>query len=745
MEDKKLVPLLLMEEGEEGIVEEIQGGERLISRLAGLGITEGVHVRMLRNIQGPLMVLASDTRIALGRGEAKKIIVKKMENRREEKKEKKHLLVALAGQPNVGKSTVFNVLTGLSQHVGNWPGKTVEKKEGVYTSDETIMKIVDLPGTYSLSSFSEEERIARDFILREKPDVIAVIVNASTLERSLYLLSELLLLGPPIVLGVNMLDVAEEQGINIDIEALKESLGIPVVPMVATKNKGIKELVREIIRLAEKKVTYRPKIPEVASNHINMFENLLKLINGHVPEIYPKIWCVVKLMEGDKEVTDELEKKIPHVVWNEINGILKQHEDALRAVVAGRYDWIEKVTRSAVKRFKPGQVLLTDRIDRLLTNPFIGIPVLIGVLGLIFFLTYRVGLPLQNLLEGSFVKLGVILNPFLRPYPEWISGLIVDGIIAGVGSVVSFVPILGIFFATLALLEDTGYVARVAFVMDRFMHILGLHGKSFLPLCLGFGCNVPAVLTSRIVESRKAQLLTVFLSPFVPCVGRLGVLAFLSGALFFERAAIVMGLLVSLNLIILVLVGTVMSRFLRLEAVPFIMELPLYHKPSLKNIISVVANRIYSFIKRAGTVILVFSILLWLLSNFPSGTVEESYLAKFGKVLERFGVFFGLDWKLSVALLSSIVAKENSIATLGVLFGAGEEGLRNVLIQNISSASLMSFLVILMLFIPCVPTFAVLKSEIGSAKWFTILLFVMLFISLAAGFVAYRLVLIAGL
>lgn len=738
MPEKDLVPLFLLDEGEEGIVEEVLGGERLISRLAGLGIIEGVNVKVLRNIQGLLMVLASDTRVALGRGEARKIMVRKVKRREEKKKEKKQLLVALAGQPNVGKSTVFNVLTGLSQHVGNWPGKTVEKKEGVYSSDEITMRIVDLPGTYSLSSFSEEERIARDFILKEKPDVIALIVNASALERSLYLLSELLLLGPPVVLGVNMLDVAEEQGINIDVESLRESLGIPVVPMVATKNKGIKELVHEIENLAEKRIVYRPKIPEVAKNHMDMFEGLIQLLEDHITDIYPKAWCATKLMEGDKEVIEEVEKSLPPPVWEKIRTILSQHEDSLRAVVGGRYDWIEDVTRSAIKRFKPGQVLVTDRIDHILTNPFIGIPGLLGVLGFIFGLTYKVGLPLQNLFEAVFIELGKVLQPLLKSYPEWIEGIIVNGIIAGVGSVLSFIPILTIFFTALALLEDTGYIARVAFVMDRFMHVIGLHGKSFLPLCLGFGCNVPAILSSRIVESKKAQLLTIFLTPFVPCVGRLGVLTFLTGAIFFEKAALVMWLLVTLNIVILIILGFILSRFLRLESVPFIMELPLYHKPSIKNVLSAVISRVLSFVRKAGTVILVFSVILWFFSSFPGKTIEESYLAMFGKNLERVGAFFGLDWKLTVALISSVVAKENSIATLGVLYNVAEEGLRKVLSQNVTHASLISFLVILMLFIPCVPTTAVLKSEIGSGKWFVILFFVILFVSLGAGFLSYR-------
>lgn len=738
-----LVPLIELEEGEEGIVEEIAGGRRLLSRLASLGIKEGIRVKVLRNTQGLLMVLASDTRIALGMGEGRKVFVRKIE-KPEVKKEKGHLLVALSGQPNVGKSTVFNVLTGLSQHVGNWPGKTVEKKEGTHITEKYIITVVDLPGTYALSSFSDEERIARDFILKEKPDVIALIVNAQALERSLYLLAELLLLGPPVVLAVNMMDVAEEQGINIDIDALRKSLGIPVVPMIATKNKGIRELIKEIEDLYEKRTKYEPRLPQVASNHREMFFELLRLLDGYVSDLYPPEWCAFKLMEGDREVIEEVNKRIPQEVWERINTLLLEHEDSLRAVVGGRYDWIEEVTKTAVKRFKRGQVLLTDRIDHLLTNPIIGIPVLLLVLGFIFLLTYGIGLPAQALLETAFFSLGERVASQIGSHSPWIRGLIVDGIVAGAGTVISFLPILGIFFLALGILEDTGYIARVAFVMDRFMHIMGLHGKSFLPLCLGFGCNVPGILASRIVETKKAKILTLILSPFVPCVGRLAVLTFISGAVFFEKAALITWLLVILNILILMACGFFMSKVLKLENVPFIMELPLYHKPRMRNILSEVWQRIFTFLKRAGSVILLFSVLIYVIFHPPSPKFEEA-IFDCAKRLEIVGRPFGLDWKLLVALLSSVVAKENSIATLGVLYGSEGETLKDALRSAVRPASLISFLIMLMLFIPCIPAGVALRTEFGELKWFLAQVSLMLATSLGLGFLAFRVAVHLGL
>lgn len=658
----------------------------------------------------------------------------------------KKLLVALAGQPNVGKSTVFNILTGLSQHVGNWPGKTVEKKEGIYASGETEIRIIDLPGTYSLTAFSEEERIARDFIIKETPDVIVLIANASALERSLYLLSELLLLGPPVIVGLNMMDVAEEQGVRIDVDSLKRSLGIPVVPMVATNNKGVKELVQEITSLSSGNLEYNPLVPDVFQDHRDVFLTLMEAVSDYVLHPYTVRWTVTKLMEGDPEVSTMMEQILPVDKQEKVGLLLRGHEDSLLAVVHGRYDWIEAIIRSSVSRFKRGQVLLTDKIDHMLIRPVFGIPILLGVLATVFFLTYKVGSPIQGLLEWLVNSFARWAEPFLSGAPRWISGIVIDGIIGGAGTVLTFLPILLIFFAFMAFLEDVGYMARAAFVMDRFMHTIGLHGKSFLPMFLGFGCNVPAVLGARIVESRRARLLTIFLAPFVPCTARLAVLILVATAVFRERAAFISWSLVTLNILALGLSGMLVSRlFLRVEPTPFIMELPLYHKPNPKTIGMVVWNRTKAFVKRAGTVILGFSILIWLMSNIPGGRIEDSVLGWIGRLIGPLGSPMGLDWKMIVALLSSFVAKENSVSTLGVLYGVGEEGLRNVLPSVMSHASALSFLVILMLFIPCAATVVIMKQEMGSWKWFLFSVIFMLTISFGSGMVAYRLALLFGI
>ena len=745
----ELIPVTSMGIGEEGIIQTISGGGALTSRLAGMGIANNTKLKVLRKSGGLVIVQVADTRVALGSGEASKILLYRVSSSRDEVDQTaggKKLLIALAGQPNVGKSTVFNILTGLSQHVGNWPGKTVEKKEGAHVSDDVEMQIVDLPGTYSLTAFSEEERVARDFIISVNPDVIVLLVNASALERSLYLLAELLLLWPPVVVAVNMIDVADSQGISIDVKALEKSLGIPVVPMVASKNKGIKELVSTVVAVSKGEKEFEPRLPEVSRDHRAIFDRLMELIKDYVRPPLTVRWTSTKLMEGDPEISKTMEGLVPAHIWNEIQSLLVKHEDSLHAVVGGRYDWIEEVARASVSRFKMGQVVMTDRIDHILTRPVFGIPILLTVFASVFMLTYKVGFPLQKLIEGLFNAFGQWADLSLVSFHPWIRGFVINGIIGGVGSVLTLLPILLIFFAVMAFLEDVGYMARAAFVMDRFMHLVGLHGKSFIPMCLGFGCNVPSVLGTRIVESKRERLLTIFLIPFVPCTARLAVLTFVAAALFAQKATLVSWSLLTMNILVLGVIGMLINRFiLKDEPMPFIMELPLYHKPDPRTIGIVVWARTVSFVKRAGTVILTVSILIWILSYIPGGKVENSILAWFGRLLEPIGNPMGLDWKMLTALITSFVAKENAIATLSVLYGVGEHGLLQVLPKVVSHASALAFLVVLMLFIPCAATVAVMKREMGSWKWFASSLVLMLVVSFLGGVIAYHLALWIGL
>jgi ferrous iron transport protein B len=660
----------------------------------------------------------------------------------EESRGTRPITVALAGQPNVGKSTVFNLLTGLSQHVGNWPGKTVEQKTGSLTYDGIPMHIVDLPGTYSLTANSLEEQVARDYIIREKPDVVVVIVDAATMERNLYLLTELLLLPAPVVLGLNMVDVAEQQGMHVEAHVLEAALGLPVVPMVASRNQGVHELLRRVADLVRGRIPYQPCVPEIRADHREVLEDLQQLICGQVPEPYPEDWVALKLLEGDREITRMMRERLPQDLWAGVESILHQHEDAVLAVAGGRYDWVGRMVRAAVARPRVGRITLTERLDRVATHPFWGLALLAAVLALVFWLTYTVGTPIQDWLESVVVAgLADWAGRVLANGPAWLSGLFVDGVIGGVGTMLTFTPILLIFFATMGFLEDVGYMARAAYVMDRFMHLMGLHGKSFLPLFLGFGCNVPAVMGTRIIDEPRARLLTTLLAPLVPCTARMAIMAVLAPAFFGDKALLVSWGLILFALAVLAVSGVVLNRLLfKGERAAFIMEMPIYHLPNARTISLAVWQRFVAFLRKAGSVILVVSVLVWALATLPHGDIESSILAGIGQVLTPIGSLMGLDWRMMVALLASFVAKENAVATLAVLYGTGEEGLPNLLAASVSPASGLAFLVVTMLFIPCVATFAAMRQETNSWKWAFFGLGFLLVVSFLLGAIAYHVV-----
>ncbi|MEJ2596751.1 MAG: ferrous iron transport protein B [Anaerolineales bacterium] len=650
--------------------------------------------------------------------------------------------IALAGQPNVGKSTIFNLLTGLSQHVGNWPGKTVEYKAGTYHQDGMTMQIIDLPGIYSLTANSLEECIARDFIIKERPDVVVVIVNAAALERNLYLVAELLCLPAPLVLGLNMMDVAEQQGIHIEPHVLEAALGLPVVPLVATRNQGLRDLMGIVEGLVRQPDVYAPARPAIRQDHQAVLGEIHKLIVGQVPEPYPENWVALKLLEGDEEITRMMQAHLTAEAWESIHAILIRHEDALLAVAGGRYEWIGRMMRAAVVRPPTGQITLTDRLDRLATHPLLGLLLLVGVFGLVFWLTYTLALPIQAWLDAVGVHQSVAwIRDAFQFAPAWLVDLLANGLVTGAGTVLTLLPVLVVFFAMLGLLEDTGYMARAAYVMDRFMHPLGLHGKSCLALCLGFGCNVPAVLGARVVESERGRLLTILLTPLVPCAGRLAVLAYLTPIFFGQGAALVSWSLVTFNLLVLAGCGVLVNRFvLHGERMAFIMEMPLYHLPNLRTIGLTVWHSTLAFIRHAGTIILAVSVVVWILASFPGPTMETSLLAGLGRLLEPVGKWMGQDWRMMVALLTSFLAKENTIATLGVLFRTGQEeiGLAQALSGFLAPAAALAFLAVQMLFIPCAATVAVMRQELGSWRWTIFSIALLLVISIGVGIAIYQ-------
>ncbi len=657
-------------------------------------------------------------------------------------------VIALAGQPNMGKSTLFNLLTGLNQHVGNWPGKTVEHRAGHFDLNGRKARLVDLPGTYSLTANSPEEVIAREFILREKPSVVVAVVSAATLERSLYLVAELSALDAPLVVALNMMDVAEQEGIQVDAHVLEAALGVPVVPMTASRAAGVRELLKVVENVLNGNQVPRPRPPEVRADHREVLEKIEALISEHVPAPYPQAWVALKLLEGDAEVTRMMREALLPETWEAVHEILRAHDDAFLAVASGRYEWIGRMLRAAMTRPKVGQIGLTERLDRWAAHPLGGLFLLAGILGLVFWLTFTLGTPLQDWLEGSVIApLSGLVAGALTGAPFWVQGLVVDGLIGGVGSVLTFLPILVIFFAAFALLEDVGYMARAAYVMDNLMHLMGLHGKSFLPLFLGFGCNVPAVMGTRVIDSWPARLLTILIAPLVPCTARMAVVAFIAPAFFGANAVWVTWGMVLLSLLALVVSGVALNKVIfKGQRSAFIMEMPLYHIPNARTIGLLVWQRSLAFVKKAGTAILAMAMLVWVLSYLPNGDLNTSYLARFGQFIEPVGRWMGFDWRLTVALITSFPAKENVIATLGVLFGSSPEaGLTEMLTASFSTATALSFLVVTMLFIPCMATVAVMKQETNSWGWTLLSVGLLLVISIAAGAATYHLAVWMGL
>ncbi len=483
---------------------------------------------------------------------------------------------------------------------------------------------------------------------------------------------------------------------------------------------GVRELLAVVQDLLNGNRISNPNLPEVRADHRVVLEKIEGLISGRVPEPYPQSWIALKLLEGDVEVSRMMQAALPPEIWESVHDVLRAHDDAFLAVASGRYEWIGRMVRAAVTHPKIGQVGLTERLDRWAAHPLWGLLILAGILGLVFWMTFTLGTPLQVWLDKQIiVPLSAAASGLLAGAPAWVQGMIVDGLIGGVGSVLTFLPILVFFFASFAVLEDTGYMARAAYVMDNLMHLMGLHGRSFLPLFLGFGCNVPAIMGTRVIDSSSARMLTILIAPLVPCTARMAVVAFIAPAFFGVNAIWVSWGLVMLSLMTLVIGGVLLNRTIfKGQRSAFIMEMPLYHIPNARTIGLLVWERSLSFVKKAGTTILAMAMLVWALSYFPNGDLNTSYLASIGMFFEPIGSLMGFDWRLTVALIASFPAKENAISTLGVLFGnTTEAGLTATLAATYSAATALSFLVVTMLFIPCMATVAVTKQETNSWRW----------------------------
>jgi ferrous iron transport protein B len=658
-----------------------------------------------------------------------------------EKPDKKTVVVALAGAPNVGKSTVFNLLTGLSQHVGNWPGKTVEQKTGIARHNGLTIQLVDLPGTYSLTANSLEEQITRDYLVTEKPDVVVALLNAASLDRHLYLVTELMELTPRLIVALNMVDVARQEGTNIDVKALESALNMPVVPMVASKNRGLKELVEVIAQKCTQAVD-SPAVGHVeyGSEISADIAHIEGLLTDEDTSPYPRHWAAMKVLEGDSQINKLLHDRLSRDRQAELDSFLSDKESAAITLAGLRFDWVKNVLSSAQEKPDIGRVSFTEKIDHAATHPIWGLAVLAAVMILVFLVVYGIGVPVQHFLQVSLIERAqTLVFDHMHFMPGWLQSFLGNGLLGGVGTVLTFLPILFLFFVAWGFLEDVGYTARVAFVTDRFMHLLGLHGKSSLPLLLGFGCNVPAVMGTRIIESKRARLLTVLLAPLIPCAGRMAVIGVIAAAIFGGQAILVTAGIIAFSLVVLVISGLLMNRFIfEGERAVLMMELPLYHEPNPRTIGLVSWQRTIAFIKRAGTIILVVSIIIWLLSYFPSSNIEGSVLGHIGKGLEPVGKLMGLNWQLMVALLTSFVAKENTIATLGVLLGRESVGLTQALRGMLTPGAAIAFLVAQVLFVPCVATMSAIRQETGGWRWVAFSIGLQIILSLSLAIVVFQ-------
>lgn len=647
---------------------------------------------------------------------------------------------ALVGNPNCGKTTMFNEITGSTQYVGNWPGVTVEKKEGRARKFKEEIKVVDLPGIYSLSPYSMEEIIARDYIIDEKPDVVINIVEATNIERNLYLTTQLMELGIPVVVALNMMDAVEARGDKIDTAVLEKLLGVPVLGTAASKGRGINELMQKALQVAQTAAS--KTVQQDSSIYDEAIENCIDEIEKKViPSIEKKTlnsrWVALKLLEGDEKVKEKL--KVPVTLLNDIKPyreqLEKNYDNDIETIIAdNRYRYISNVVNKAVKKKNKGSNLtISDKIDKVVTNRILAIPLFLAVMYGVFTITFgAIGSFtidfLDGLINGTFSEFvsGALESAGAA---EWLKALVVNGIIGGMGSMLVFVPQIMILFFFLSILEDSGYMARAAFVMDRLLRKLGLTGKSFIPLLMGFGCTVPAVMSTRALENEKDRRLTIMLTPFMSCGARLPIYLVFISAFFAGSQPLVIFSIYLIGIVVAVLSGIVLKKTVfKGEAAPFVMELPPYRIPTFKGLMIHMWDRAKGFVKKAGTIIFAAAVVIWFLQSF-SFTFQmvedpaESILGAIGKVIAPIFIPLGFgDWQSAVSLLTGFVAKEAVVSTMGILHGIAEaDETSGDLIQTLQTVytplTAYAFMVFSLLYVPCMAAFATIKREMNSWKW----------------------------
>lgn len=697
--------------------------------------------------------------------------------------ERKRLVIALAGNPNAGKTTIFNNITGSRQHVGNYPGVTVEKKEGKIKYEDYEITVVDLPGTYGLSAYSPDELVSRNVIIEERPDLIINIVDASNLERNLYLTSQLKELEVPLLLVLNMADVAEQSS-KIDYTLLEKLLGIPTIRSVGSKNEGTGEILKEAIKIVEKKRV----LPERTVHYRHEIEDELVRLQGfmtgdgqktleiaassgagsHTAQAYPTRWLAVKLLENDQEiikiVTSVNPKLLPEVKKSRESIQKMIGDDPETCLVEDRYAFTRGVCYEACKAKTANRLSVTEKVDKILLNRVLGIPIFLGIMWLLFQLTFTLGAPPMDWIDAGVSALGEWVQANMAE--GLLRSLLVDGVIGGVGGVLVFLPNIVLLFLGIALLESTGYMARAAFVMDSIMHRAGLHGKSFVPMLIGFGCSVPAIMATRTLENPRDRLVTMLVTPLMSCGARLPVYTLLIAAFFNPQAGgNVLFSLYLIGIILAILMARVFRTFLLPgDTEPFVMELPIYRMPTLKYLLIHMWERTWLYLQKAGTIILAMSILMWGLFTFPmtdaqgkdfaspAAQLENSYAGKMGKAVEPVIRPLGFDWKTGVALVSGLGAKEVVVSTMGTLYSiedgdalAEEEdsavkGFAQRVKEQSGFTPLVAYILMLfsLIYVPCLATIAVIKRETNGWKWPLFTVGYTIALAWAVSFVVYR-------
>ena len=781
---KPMTKLSELKTGEEGIVVKILGHGSFRKRVIEMGFVRGHEVKVLLNapLRDPIKYKILDYELSLRRSEADLIeVVKKGEKlpydmerepatiedddtvtvaeRNSVERESNTINIALIGNPNCGKTSLFNELCNGHERVGNYSGVTVDAKDGHFDYKGFHFKVVDLPGTYSLSSYSPEERYVRKYLNDEVPDVIINVVVASNLERNLYLTTELIDMDRSMVIALNMYDEMQASGAKLDHEALAGMIGVPIVPTVSKSGQGVHELLDTVIQVFEntcKTVRHvHVNLGQEIEEAIRTLSSEVKKSNLPIVQKFASRYISIKLLENDAEILEET-KDDPNIArWREIRDRAVEHiesvgnEDIVSAIASEKYGFISGALRETyTPETSSSEQKTTDIIDAIVTHKLFGFPIFLLIMWFIFWATFELGAYPMDWIDAGVGWLGDTVREMMPAGP--LKDMIVDGIIGGVGGVIVFLPNIMILYFFISFMEDSGYMARAAFIMDKIMHKMGLHGKSFIPLVMGFGCNVPAVMSSRIIESRSSRLITMLIIPFMSCSARLPIYLLLVGTFFPENGSLVIFSLYVLSIVVAIITAKLMRKTMfKKDETPFVMELPPYRVPTAKASLHHMWEKGEQYLRKMGGVILVGSIIIWALSYFPRDfsksnedltreelvkQQEDSYLASIGRFVEPVVEPLGFNWKGSVALISGATAKEIVVSTLGVLYASDSEAAES-LPQRIAAVNpdtghpdftplvALSFMVFVLLYFPCIATVVAISREAGSWKFglFTLL------------------------